>query len=184
MKKLISMVLSLVMVAAMAVCAMPVMADDVLSPTATTAQNKKPILEVNGSGTDTDITYTVDPTNPNKVTFEYNGDGTLVGWENNLVDELGFVEGSDYEAIFNEDGTYTITFISEEAIAAWNNGTVKVNALVEYDEDDTTKPSTTKKNGSNKSPSTGAPTSAIAATVAVAGAGFAVLAATKKRDAE
>lgn len=183
MKKLISMVLSLVMVAAMALCTVPVMAKDVISPTATTAQNKKPILEVNGSGTDTDITYTVDPTNPNKVTFEYNGDGTLVGWETNLTDELGLVEGTDYETQFNEDGSFTVTFISEEAISAWDEGIVKVNALVEYDEESTTKPSA-KPNDSNKSPGTGAPTSAIAATVAVAGAGFAVLAATKKRDAE
>lgn len=188
MKKLISMVLSLVMVlAAMAVCAVPAMADDVLSPTATIAHDKKPILSVNGSTNGTDITYTVDPNNPNKVTFEYNGDGTLVGWEDNLT-ELGFVEGSDYEAVFNEDGTYTITFISEGAIDAWNEGIVSVNAIVVYDEDDTTasgdKTTTGKKDDSHKSPSTGAPTSAIAATVAVAGAGFAVLAATKKRDAE
>ena len=187
MKKLISMVLSLVMaLAAMAVCTIPAMADDVISPTATIAHDKKPNLSVNGSSSSTDITYTVDPNNPNKVTFEYHGDGTLVGWEDNLTDELGFVEGSDYEAVFNEDGTYTITFISEGAIDAWNDGLVSVNAIVVYDEDETNgnKTTTGKKDDSHKSPSTGAPTSAIAATVAVAGAGFAVLAATKKRDAE
>lgn len=182
MKKILSIVLSLAMVfAVMAVSAIPAMAD-VASPTATIAQDRKPILEVNGSASGTDITYTVDPTNPNKVTFEYNGDGTLVGWENNLTDDFGFVEGTDYEAVFNEDGTYTVTFISKEAIEAWNSDTVVINALVEFDEDTTA--TTGKPNGGHQSPPTGAPTSAIAATVAVAGAGFAVLAAAKKRDAE
>ena len=43
---------------------------------------------------------------------------------------------------------------------------------------------TGKSNGSNKSPKTGAAVSAVAASVALAGAGFAVLAASKKKDAE
>ena len=187
MKKLITLVLSLVMVlTTMAVYTVPAMAkskNDVVSPTATTArEKKKPSLQVNGSNADGDITYTEDPNNPNRVTFEYTGDGTVTGWENNLVDELGFVEGTDFTAVFNDDLTYTITFISEDAIAAWNDGLVKVNAIVVFDEETTS--TTGKKDNSHKSPSTGAPTSAIAATVAVAGAGFAVLAATKKRDAE
>ncbi|MCH5315415.1 MAG: hypothetical protein J1E81_05830 [Eubacterium sp.] len=185
MKKLIVMVLSLVMVlTTMAVYTVPAMAKDaVISPTATTAtEKKKPSLHVNGSNADGDITFTEDPNNPNRVTFEYTGDGTVKDWEDNLADELGFIEGTDYTAVINDDMTYTITFISEDAIAAWNNGLVWVNAIVEYDDDTTS--TTGKKDHSNKSPSTGAPTSAIAATVAVAGAGFAVLAATKKRDAE
>lgn len=181
MKKVISLILSAIMaVSALVVTAMPAFAaGTVKSPTATTAASKKPTLEVNGKVTTTDINYTPDADNSNKITFVYTGDGILVGWEENL-EELGLVEGTDYTVTYNEDGSLTIDFISDAAIDFWNNGEVAVNALVEFENETTTG----KSNGSNKSPTTGAAASAVAASVALAGAGFAVLAASKKKDAE
>lgn len=135
---------------------------------------------VNGEQS-TDVTYTPG-SDKNEITFGYTGDGTLDGWETNL-DKLGLVEGVDYTITENPDGTITIKFISEKAIALWDSNKVDINALVsdeEPEEDETT----TKKNESSKSPNTGISTTAIAGTVAVLGAGVAVLAATKKKDAE
>ncbi|MGN0522084.1 MAG: hypothetical protein ACI4IQ_05540 [Eubacterium sp.] len=192
MKKIISVLMAVIMaMSVFAVTMVPAMAaDDVLSPTATTAANKKPTLMVNGQVTTTDIIYSPDATNSAKITFTYKGEGTLTGWETNLED-LGLVEGVDYEITYNDDGSLTIEFISEDALDAWNNGEVTVNAVVEFDEDETTTKAsekttatTTKKNESSKSPDTGASSSVVAGAVAVAGAGIAVLAAVKKREAE
>ncbi len=185
MKKLLTIMLAAVMaVSTFALSALPVMAaDDVLSPTASTAVDKKPTLQVNGVTTTTDVTYAVDPENPNVITFTYVGEGNLTGWETNL-DSLGLVEGEDYELTENEDGSLTLTLISDAAIEAWKNGEIVVDAIVEFDEDEPTTAGTTKANGSSKSPSTGASTAVVAGTVAAAGAGIAVLAALKKRDAE
>lgn len=189
MKKILSIMLAAVMaVSALVVSALPVMAEDVLSPTASTAVDKKPTLQVNGVTTTTDVTYAADPEDSNVITFTYIGDGDITGWETNLA-ELGFVEGEDYLITENEDGTLTITLISDEAIAAWKNGDFVINTLVDFGEEEeatapSSSPATTKPNTSAKSPSTGASTAVIAGTVAAAGAGIAVLAALKKRDAE
>lgn len=181
MKKLLSIVLSVIMaVSALAVSAVPAMAaDTVKSPTATTVANKKPTLQVNGVETKTDIKYTPDGNNSTKITFTYVGEGTLIGWEENLED-LGLVEGTDYTIVQNEDGSLTIEFISDEAIDAWENGEVIVNALVEFDKETTTG----KGNKGNKSPKTGASMTAVFGGVAAACACAAVLKASKKRDAE
>lgn len=182
MKKLLSVVLAAIMtVSVLAVSVVPAMAATVNSPTATTAVNKKPTLEVNGAPTSTDITYSADENNANEVTFSYVGEGTLIGWEDNL-ESLGLAEGTDYTIAYNEDGSLTVTFISVEAIDAWENGEVVINAIVDLGETGTT--ATTKKNDSSKAPATGMSASLVAGGVAVACAGIAVLAATKKKDAE
>ncbi|MCM1114946.1 MAG: hypothetical protein NC397_05565 [Clostridium sp.] len=185
MKKMLSVLLAAIMtVSVCAVSVIPAMAAP--SPTATTATNKRPSLEVNGVANNKDISYTPDKDDASSITFTYDGEGTITGWENNL-DDLGYVEGTDYIATENEDGTYVIDFLNTEALEAFENGDVIVNALVDFDETDaepTKKNETTKKNDSSKAPATGIATSVIAGSVAVAGAGIAVLSATKKRDAE
>ena len=89
----------------------------------------------------------------------------------------------------NKDGSETISFISQKAVTAWNNGSVVVNAVVDFDEATTkaskeSKEKTTKakKNTSSKSPATGASSAVLAGGVAAAGAGIAVLAAMKKKE--
>ena len=79
----------------------------------------------------------------------------------------------------------TINFISEAANEDWDNGEVVVNALVDFG-DGTTAVSvdTTKANDSSKAPATGMSASVVAGSVAVACAGIAVLAATKKKAAK
>lgn len=177
MKKILSVLLAVMMtVSVFAVTAVPAMA--AMSPTGTTAAPSNPKLEVNGGTTTTDITFTPDSNDSNKITFEYVGEGTLTGWENNMA-ALGFAEGTDYTVVENSDGSLTITFISNDAQDAYETGKLTVNALVE---DAPAK--TTEKNNANKSPNTGIATSVIAGSVAVAGAGLAVLSATKKKDAE
>ncbi len=180
MKKFLSVMLAAVMaVSAFAVSVIPAMAAP--SPTATTATQKGPTTTVNGSTNTTDVTYTPDPNDDSKITFEYTGEGTVEGWTNNLTD-LGYVEGSDFTAVENPDGTYTITFMNDDAKKDFDNGKVIVDVKVKLDTTTTAGP--TKKNDSSKSPGTGIATTVIAGSIAVAGAGIAVLSATKKRDAE
>lgn len=188
MKKLLSIILSAVMAISMCtVAALPVFAADaVKSPVADTLQDGKATVTVNGENRQ-GVTYAPTTTNPNEITFRYDGEGTLVGWENNLT-AIGLSVGTDFTTVQNADGSLTITFISKKSIDTWNAGLVSVNAIVEFDEEPeepAEEPEeTTKKNTSSKSPSTGASTAALAGSIAAAGAGIAVLAATKKRDAE
>lgn len=181
MKKILSFVMAAIMtVSVFAMSVVPAMAATVNSPTASTAVNKKPTLQVNGVVTETDIIYSPDKTNPKSITFTYVGEGTLTGWEENLED-LGLAEGTDYTLSYNEDGSLTITFISAEAIADYDNGNVIVNALVDFGTDATT---TTKKNNSSKAPATGMSSALAASGIAIACAGIATLTAAKKKDAE
>lgn len=181
MKKFLSVMLAAIMaVSAFAVSVIPAMAAP--SPVATTATNKGPTTTVNGATNTTDVTFTPDPNNSSKIDFEYTGEGTVEGWSNNLT-EIGFVEGTDFTAVENADGTYSITFLNDEAKKAFDDGKVVVDVQVKF-ATTTTTAGTTKKNDSSKSPSTGVATSVIAGSIAVAGAGIAVLSVTKKRDAE
>lgn len=188
MKKLLSIILSAIMAVSMCTAfALPVLAADVKSPTAATLQNDKATVTVNGENKQ-GVVYSPSSTNPNEITFKYDGDGTLTGWENNLA-ALGLVEGTDFKLAQNADGSLTITFISQNAVTQWNAGKVSVNALVDFEEETSEEvieeeEETTKKNDSSKSPSTGASTAVLAGSIAAAGAGIAVLAASKKRDAE
>lgn len=191
MKKLLSIILSAIMAVSMCTAfALPVLAADVKSPTAVTLQTDKVTVTVNGENKQ-GVVYSPSSTNQNEITFKYNGEGALTGWENNFA-ALGLVAGTDYTLVQNADGSVTITFISQNAITQWNAGKVSVNALVDFPEETTEEElieeeeeeETTKKNASSKSPSTGASTAVLACSIAVAGAGIAVLAASKKRDAE
>lgn len=177
MKKLLAILVATIMsVSVLSVAAVPAMAA-VSSPAPVVIDdNAKPTTEVNGQVTTTDITYSPDDNDNTTITFTYTGDGDVTGWEDNL-DELGLVEGEDYTAVINPDKSYTIHFISDDAITAWNDGKVVVNAIVNLP----TQPA--KKDDSSKSPKTGADTAVVSA-VAAAGVGFAVLCATKKKDAE
>lgn len=132
MKKIISLVVATMMaVSMMAVSALPAMAaDNVSSPTAAVLQQGKAQTTVNGE-TKQGVTYTVDATKANKVTFSYNGEGTFKNWSDNLG-SLGLAEGTDYTKTTNADGTIVITFMSQKAITAWNEGKVVVNAIVEF----------------------------------------------------
>lgn len=180
MKKLLSVVLAVIMtMSVLAAAAIPALA--VESPTATTATNKGVTTQVNGVVNTKDVIYSAAQNDPYSVTFKYTGEGTLIGWEENMK-ALGFTKDVDYTTVENKDGTFTVTFISDKAKTAYENGEVIVNALVKFDS--TTKADTTKKNDSSKSPETGIATSVIAGSIAVAGAGIAVLSATKKKDAE
>lgn len=179
MKRFLAVLVAVIMsVSVMA--AVSVTAFAVESPTATTAQDKKPITTINGDVDKDDIRYTEDPNDPYTITFEYTGDGILEGWDENLND-LGLVDGQDYTTINHPDGRFTITFISANAKQLYDNREVIVNAIVKFP---TATTGTTSKNNSNKAPETGIATSVVAATVAAAGAGFAVLSASRKRDAE
>ena len=177
MKKLLSVVLAAIMtVSVFALSVVPAMAADTV--------NNAPTLMVNGVVTVTDITYTVSGTSVQSVTFRYVGEGTLIGWEHNLQ-KLGLTESTDYTVVNNADGSLTINFISAAANEDWDNGEVTVNALVDFGDGTTAvQVDTTKANDSSKAPATGISTSLVAGSVAVACAGIAVLAATKKRSAK
>lgn len=185
MKKLLSIILAAVMtVSVFALSVVPAMAaDTVNSPTAPIAVSKGAVLQVNGVVTKTAITYANSESKNNTVVFTYVGEGTLKGWENNM-ESLGFAEGKDFSATMNSDGTYEITFFNDSALACFAKGTLVVNAIVDLGTGTTAVTVTTKKNDSSKAPATGISTSVVAGSVAVAFAGAAVLAATKKKDAE
>lgn len=181
MKKFLSVVMAAIMAVSMlAVSVVPAMAATVNSPIGVPVIDNRPGLEVNGVATTTDITFEADTENANKIVFTYKGDGALTGWEDNLS-ALGLVDGVDYTVAYNDDGTMTIEFLTQDAVDAWNNGEITINALVDNAEAPT---NPTKPNNSGKAPATGVATSVVAGSVAVACAGVAVLAATKKRDAE
>ena len=132
MKKIISLVVATMMaVSMMAVSVLPAMAaDNVSSPTAAVLQQGKARTTVNGE-TKQGVTYTVDTTKARKVTFSYNGEGTFKSWSDNLG-SLGLAEGTDYTKATNADNSIVITFMSQKAITAWNEGKVVVNAIVEF----------------------------------------------------
>lgn len=181
MKKILSVLLAAIMaVSVFAVSVIPAVAAP--SPTASTAIDSRPQLQVNGKLTKTDITYAVSEGENGAIaaTFRYVGEGTLKSWEHNLA-VLGFEEGEDYTAVQNKDGSFTITFISAEAKAAFGKDSVIVNAIVDIKDNNG---KNTTSNGSSKSPETGIAAAAIAGSVALAGAGIAVLSAVRKKDAE
>lgn len=182
MKKLMTILMAVAMVVTMSATTATVFA--AASPqTVPTTQKVVHNLTVNGADS-ADIVYTPSSSNANEITFAYTGSGTLNRWETNL-DLLGLLDGTDYTMSEDKDaGTLTITFISQKAIDMWNNGTVNVNAIVTFDEDDTEEEETktTKKNTSSKSPSTGAPSALAAGSIALLGAGIAVVAAKKKNE--
>lgn len=165
MKKFISIVLSMIMaISVMTMASIPAMA--AVSPQTTTS-SKVINGQVNGS-TSAEVTYTPDSNDPNKVTFSYNGTGDFDHWE-----FPGLTEGVDYEIISEDGNPITIKILNPDA-------DIVANAIVKGES--TTKKKPGKKDNGSTSPKTGAMT---AAGIAVAGAGFAILAALKKdEDAE
>ena len=119
-------------------------------------------VEVNGKPSP-DVTYDVDKSNSNKVSFKYDGDGELLGWE-----FPNMTEGKDYTIISEEGNTITI-LVSEDY-----EGIVTANAIVKQAGSNSTKP-----NKNSKSPKTGAVT---ATGLGLTGAGAALLLALKKKD--
>jgi cytochrome c oxidase assembly protein Cox11 len=170
MKKILSVLLATMMVFAVSASTMVAMAATVNSYESTTKASTISGM-VNGQ-TSSDITYEVDPENPNKITFTYNGEGDISGWE-----FPGMTEGVDYDVLDEDGNTITIELINGY------DGDVTANVIVDENGESTTSAKTTKKSttGKSTSPNTGAVT---AAGVAVAGVGVAILAAVKKNDAE
>ena len=166
MKKILSVVLSLVMLLSVSVATVNAFA--AVGSIESTTTSIKVINEVNGQVND-DVIMEQDPTNPRKFTFTYTGDGELIGWE-----FPGMVKGTDYQ-ILSEEGN-AITILVSDAY----KGEVIANAIVRYDEEEeTTKKETTKKSEKSKSPKTGA---AAAAGFVAMGAGAAILTALKKKE--
>ena len=173
MKKILSVVLSLVML--FSVGAISVNAFAAVGSVEETKGAIEIVTEVNGKPSD-DITHATDPDEPRKITFTYTGDGELIGWE-----FPGMVEGTDY-TIVSEDGN-AITILVADAYA----GEVIANAIVNEDEEEeetttkkeTTTKATTVKSESTKSPKTGA---AASAGLLAMGAGAAILTALKKKE--
>lgn len=167
MKKLISIILSVMMVLSLgALSVMPVMA--------ATVSSEEPVNpgvvsgQVNGQNSN-DVTFVTSPANPMEYTFTYGGNYEFLGWEFNGL------ETGDYTVV-NENGK-TITI---QLTASGANKSFVANAKVNVPTTPTTPttPSTGDKDTSGKSPSTGVAIGGIA----VAGAGVAMLAALKKRD--
>ena len=160
MKKIISIVLSLVMLVSASALTINAFAE-VQSPQSTTKTSSKVTVEVNGSTTK-DVTYKQDPEDPTKITFKYKGSGTVEGWEFD-----GMVKGTDYKVIAEDGDSITIQLLNGF------DGDIDANALVDKDSEGT------KGNGKGKSPKTGA---ATATGLAAAGAGAAILLALRKRE--
>jgi len=159
MKKLISVLLSVVML--VSVSAVSISAFATVSSQQTTGDTQTVTVEVNGN-TSKDVTYQTDPSDPAKITFTYDGDGTLEGWEFD-----GMVEGVDYQVISEDGNSITIELLNGF------DGDIEVNALVDTDSENT------DDNGKGKSPKTGA---ATVTGLAAAGAGAAILLALRKRE--
>lgn len=167
MKKLISIILSVMMVLSLgALSVMPVMA--------ATVSSEEPVNpgvvsgQVNGQNSN-DVTFVVSPANPMEYTFTYGGNYEFLGWEFNGL------ETGDYNVVSENGKTITIQLTASGA-----NKSFVANAKVNVPTTPTTPttPSTGDKDTSGKSPSTGVAIGGIA----VAGAGVAMLAALKKRD--
>ena len=163
MKKFLSIILSVIMVFSVGLASTSV----AMAKTYSSQETKKPgystiKVEVNGKPS-TDVTYDVDKSNSNKVSFKYNGDGELLGWE-----FPNMTEGKDYTIISEEGNTITI-LVSEDY-----EGIVTANAIVKQAGSNNTKP-----NQNSKSPKTGAVT---ATGLGLTGAGAALLLALKKKD--
>jgi hypothetical protein len=170
MKKIISVLLSVVMLVSVSAVSFSAFAETVGSYE-TTKKTSKITVEVNGS-TSKDVTYKADPDDPAVITFSYDGSGTLDGW-----DFEGMVEGVDYEVVSIDGNSITIRLLNDY------DGDIEANAVVSEKEDDTkTTTKAPKKDDKGKSPKTGA---ATATGLAAAGAGAAILLALrKKEDAE
>lgn len=168
MKKIISVLLSIMMVVAVgAVSVIPAMA----APITVGSGDSSSTINgtVNGSNSNL-VTITPSVTVPNQFTFEYTGNDTLKDWE------IKGLNSNEY-TIISKSGNKLVIEVAESAA----NKDFTVNAVTEAKGNgstDTSKPSKDNTDKGSTSPSTGA----AMAGVAVAGAGIAVLALRKKND--
>lgn len=173
MKKLVSILLSIMMVAAVgAMSVVPAMA--AVSSNITVGSGDQKFTAsgaVNGQpASDEDVTIKVDENNPYDVKFNYVGKDEFVRWEIIGLDD-------DEYTIIKKDGTTLIIRVNPSVAAEKREFTA--NAITKKSStSDTTKPSKDNTDKGSKSPSTGA----SVAGVAVAGAGVALLTALKKKD--
>lgn len=181
MKKLLSVIISVI--AVVAVCAsfaIPSMAAiNVYSPEGEVIVHRLNEPTVNGEKS-TKIGAAQSSTDSDTFTFTFSGTEKLLGW--NLIDKNGkkiALSDSDasYKIVAKEGKILTIKILDWTYFEAPDGYTV--NALVEADSTG----GTADKDDSSKAPETGAVSIALAS-VAAAGAGAAVLALSKKKDAE
>lgn len=163
MKKILTIVLSLVIMLAVGAGAITAQAKDpIISPETT---EKHIVIKVTLNGEDSHHTsYTPDSENPNKIIFTYTGSGELVGW-----DFPGMIEGVDFVIVEETQSTITIKILNpDQATKIWANAVDK--------HPDETNPA--KKDDSAKSPHTGA----AAGGAALVSIGTAMLLAKKRKQ--
>ena len=187
MKKLVSVIISII--AAVSVCmafAVPASAAiNVYSPAGVAIMHSANDPLVNGAPS-TQVSGAQQSAGSNVLVFTYSKSGDLTGW--NLIDstgkEIDFKLVSDACRIVSQEGnTLIIEVLDWDAFESPDGYTV--NAVVKTD--GTTAPggetTTVNKDDSSTSPSTGVVSVAFAA-IGAAGAGAAILALSKKKDAE
>lgn len=173
MKKLISVLLSIMMIVAVgAMSVVPAMAANSSNITVGSGdQTFTASGAVNGQLTTSDVTIKVSDSDSYEVRFDYVGKEEFLRWE-----IIGLEEG-EY-TIVKKEGTTLIIKVNPSVAAAKREFTANAITKKSANSGSTTKPSTGNTDKSGTSPSTGA----SVAGVAVAGAGVALLTALKKKD--
>lgn len=173
MKKLISVLLSIMMVVAVgAMSVVPAMAATSSNITVGSGDQKFTASgAVNGQPTTSDVTIKVSDSDSYEVRFDYVGKEEFLRWE-----IVGLEEG-EY-TIVKKEGTTLIIKVNPSVAEAKREFTANAITKKSANSGSTTKPSTGNTDKSGTSPSTGA----SVAGVAVAGAGVALLTALKKKD--
>lgn len=173
MKKLISVLLSIMMIVAVgAMSVVPAMAAN--SSNITVGSGDQAFTAsgaVNGQLTTSDVTIKVSDSDSYEVRFDYVGKEEFLRWE-----IIGLEEG-EY-TIVKKEGTTLIIKVNPSVAEAKREFTANAITKKSANSGSTTKPSTGNTDKSGTSPSTGA----SVAGVAVAGAGVALLTALKKKD--
>lgn len=173
MKKLISVLLSIMMIVAVgAMSVVPAMAANSSNITVGSGdQTFTASGAVNGQLTTSDVTIKVSDSDSYEVRFDYVGKEEFLRWE-----IIGLEEG-EY-TIVKKEGTTLIIKVNPSVAEAKREFTANAITKKSANSGSTTKPSTGNTDKSGTSPSTGA----SVAGVAVAGAGVALLTALKKKD--
>lgn len=173
MKKLISVLLSIMMIVAVgAMSVVPAMAANSSNITVGSGdQTFTASGAVNGQLTTSDVTIKVSDSDSYEVRFDYVGKDEFLRWE-----IIGLEEG-EY-TIVKKEGTTLIIKVNPSVAEAKREFTANAITKKSANSGSTTKPSTGNTDKSGTSPSTGA----SVAGVAVAGAGVALLTALKKKD--
>lgn len=173
MKKLISVLLSIMMIVAVgAVSVVPAMAANSSNITVGSGdQTFTASGAVNGQPTTSDVTIKVSDSDSYEVRFDYVGKDEFLRWE-----IVGLEEG-EY-TIVKKEGTTLIIKVNPSVAESKREFTANAITKKSANSGSTTKPSTGNTDKSGTSPSTGA----SVAGVAVAGAGVALLTALKKKD--